>query len=468
MESSDQQRAKHRNKSIKGAIITALMSKVGTMLLRLISIPVAISVLDKELFGVYATVLIVVQMMDVMHVGIGPSLTQKLSKAQLENNKHKEAQLFSTSLIISALCTIVVAMVLWIVVANVPIANLFGENYAAHAATMKRVCFIAIALITIEMIAFIAERARDGYMETRFTNSWGAGGNLLAGVALVVGIKIFPTVEFLILAVNGSVILAKVGNMVQMLWQRPYLLPKRNTFSKKLIKPLLAGAGVFTIVYGFSAVAEYNSVTYFIGRFLGPGEAANWSILVTCHMSLTGMLGMVTLPLWPAIIDAWERGDFTWIKQSAKKMRLMVVAYGLATFFGMMVLGVWAMKLWIGKQFDLDQVALTFFGLYFALHVWRGINQIFCLGMDLQKPVMWIVLTEAFTSMGVAFLLLRAGMGITEILIALCVCLAVFSGWMYPLLYKRAMADGETDAKTRADHEPNIEHSASQKQPKAV
>lgn len=461
--SESDQKAQHRNKSIKSAIVTALMSKVGTMLLRLISIPIAINVLSKDLYGVYATVLIVVQMMDVLHIGIGPSLTQKLSKAQLENDKDKEARLFSTSLLMSAFFTLVIAAIAWIVVANVPIVQLFGESYAIHAETMKRICYIAIALIAIELIAFVGERARDGYMETSYTNSWGAAGNFAAAVLLIVGMKFFPTVEFLILAVNGSVVVAKVGNMVQMLIQRPYLIPKLKTFSTQLIKPLLAGAGVFTIVYALSAVTEYNAVAYFVARFLGPGEAANYSILVTCHLSLSGMLAMITVPLWPAVIDAWERKDFDWIKRTSKKMKLMTSAYGAAAFIGMVLLGEWAFKLWIGEEFNLGHTAVSFFGLYFALHIWRNVNAIFCLGMDRQKTVMWIVLAESLVTVIVSYLLLASGKTIAEVMIGLCVVLAAFSGWMYLVLYRCTMAQGERSENARSDHNPPKDQASTQK-----
>ena len=170
----------HRNRSIKTAVLTSILSKFGTLMLRIISIPVAIRVLGMEQFGVYATILVAVQMMVVLHVGIGPALTQKLSKASLENDKEKEARLFSTSMIISFVFTFVIALVLWLAVWNVPVAELFGDKYGPFAESMRRACLIGIVIIGVELVCLVAERARDGYMETRYTNSWGAGGNFLA------------------------------------------------------------------------------------------------------------------------------------------------------------------------------------------------------------------------------------------------------------------------------------------------
>ena len=429
-------RAEFRNRSIRGAVCTSILSKIGTLLLRIISIPVAIKVLGMDLFGVYATILVAVQMIDVFHVGIGPALTQKLSKASLANDQKREAQLFSTSFLISVAFTLIATVFIGILITTVPIPDLFGEKYAPFADSMKRASLIGLLIIAVEVVCLVAEKARDGYMETRYTNSWGAGGNLLGAVLLLVGIAVFPTIEFLVIAINGSVVAAKLGNTIHMLVQRPYLLPSIRTFSVPLIKPLMGGALIFTIVYATSCVAEYNGIAYLVGRYLGPESIANYSILVTLHVSLTGIIQMVTIPMWPAVIDAYERKEFSWVKKGATRLQALGILFGICVAMGSTLLGTRAVHLWVGKDFTLGSVAMALFGLYFSLHIWRHVNQMLCLGLSKEKPVAVLIILESTCVIGSAWWLLHSGMQITHVLAAICVSLLCFSAWVFPALYR--------------------------------
>lgn len=437
--------AAHRDRTIKSAVLTSLLSKFGTLFLRIISIPIAIRVLGMEEFGVYATILVIVQMMDVLHVGIGPALTQKLSKAVLENDKEKEASLFGTSMIISGAITAVIALCLWLAVWYIPVTDLFGDKYAPFAESMRNACLIGILIIAVELVCLVAERARDGYMETRYTNSWGAGGNFLAAAMLLIGVWKFPTIEFLVLAVNGSVVLAKFGNMVQMMVQRPYLIPRPKTFRPDMVKMLMSGALIFTIVYGTTGITEYNIIGYMVGRFLGPEQAANYSVLVTIHVMMTGVISMLTIPMWPAVIDAWERKDFVWIAKAKTRLRFIATIFGGATILGMALLGAWVVNLWIGDEFSLGRGSMTIFGCYFALHLWRHVNQILCLGLSRENAVAKVVIAETLVSFTVALILLKNGFTIPHVIGAICVSILCFSGWLYPLIFRKTYHTGESN-----------------------
>lgn len=179
----------HRNRSIRLAVLTSILSKFGTVLLRIISIPVAIRVLGMEEFGVYAAITMVVSMIDMMHVGIGPALTQGIAKALARDDRKQEQGIFATAVILSTVLTVVVSAGLAVVVGVLPIATIFGENFAPFAESMRRACLIAIAIVAVELICVLVERARDGYQETRYNNAWGAAGNFLGAAGLIVGVK---------------------------------------------------------------------------------------------------------------------------------------------------------------------------------------------------------------------------------------------------------------------------------------
>ncbi|MEO0415419.1 MAG: hypothetical protein AAF226_10765, partial [Verrucomicrobiota bacterium] len=335
------EQSQKRNTAIKKAVGTSILSKVGTLLLRLLSIPVAIEVLGMDQFGVYAAILVIVQLIDVFHVGIGPALTQLISKAVVAGDRDKEIRSFSTGVSISAGLTVLVGSIMFAIVWFVPTSEIFGDKFLAFEDSMRRACLIAIVILGGEFLGVTIDKVRDGYMETRYTNSWGAAGNFVGAGLLLFGISHFRSIEFLVIAVNGSIVAAKICNSVHLLIQRPYLIPRPATFDSSLIKPLFKGGALLTIIYAAAAIAEYNIMTYMAGRFGGPELSGNFSIMVTLHLSAIGMIQMLTIPAWPAIMDAFERGDLFWVSRTARKLRLVALGVVFISVVGAASIGLW-------------------------------------------------------------------------------------------------------------------------------
>ncbi len=162
----------HRDRSLRLAVITSLISKVGTIVLRLVSIPVAIHLLGMELFGVYTAITMAVGMIDMMHIGIGPALTKALSRAVARGDRETERTVFATSILLSIGITLVAAIVALFLLFNIPIPELFGEEFRPVSGTMFRAALLGLLIIQIEMMCIPFEMGRDGYQETRFTNAW--------------------------------------------------------------------------------------------------------------------------------------------------------------------------------------------------------------------------------------------------------------------------------------------------------
>ncbi len=402
--SPEEEQKAYRNRSIRLAMVTSIISKMGTIVLRLVSIPIAIRLLGMDLFGVYATITMAVGIIDIMHVGIGPALTKEIANSIAGGDRRREKRIFVTGVLISTVLTIIAAAVAAIVLINFPISAIFGEKFAPLSEVMSRAVWIGLAIISIEMICVVFEKARDGYMETRYNNSWGAGGNILAAAGLLIGIWFFPTIEFLLIAINGSIALAKLGNTIHFLIQRPYLIPRPRFFRKKLVRPLAVDGFQFSITYILSAMVEYNLMAFMIGRVVGPEAVGVFNVMITVHFSLTGVILMFTNPYWPALMDAHARKDHNWIENSSRKGRLGITGYALLCGMGLVLVGPWGLPLWASDElntavptsFEITWSVLLAFSGYFALHIWRHFNLILALGVGEIRSASRVIASEAF------------------------------------------------------------------------
>ena len=439
--------AQKRNRAIRLAVITSIISKFGTVVLRLISIPIAIRLLGMDQFGVYAAITMAVGMIDMLHIGIGPALTRGIARAAAKGDRETERNLFTTGFLISSALTVLLAGIFACLLCSIPIPVLFGDKFASLEEPMLRASWIALGIITIEMVCIICDKARDGYLETNYNNAWGAAGNILGAATLLAGIWFFPTIEFLILAINGSIALGKAGNSVHLFFQRTYLLPRFSNFKTSLIKTLACDGFRFSITYVLSALVEYNAIAYLIGRTAGPEAVSVYQVLITIHFSLTGVVLMLTTPIWPALMDAHARGDGEWIRKAARKLYLLCPAFAVAVAIGLIIAGPWVIPLWTGDEFrnaveakfQLNRLTLAAFSGWFLFHIWRHINQVLVLGVGEMNAASRTVIIESVLVVILAGSVLFSGGALAMIYGATAIGIASVSGWVYPLVFSRAI-----------------------------
>jgi len=437
--------AAHRDRSLRLAVVTSLISKAGTIVLRLVSIPIAVHLLGMEMFGVYTAITMAVGMIDMFHVGIGPALTKALAGAVARGDRETERTVFGTSILLSLALTALAGASAGLLLLNIPIPALFGNEFAPVQDTMFHAALLGLLIIQIEMMCVPFEMGRDGYQETRFTNAWGAAGNLIGALLLLCGIWYFPTIEFLLLSVNGTIALAKLGNTIHLLVQRPYLFPRVSLFRKALVPPLVRDGIRFSITYILAAAVEYNLMAFLIGRHVGPEAVGVWNVMITVHFSLTGLVVMITKPYWPALMDAFERRDLPWIVRSSNRLRLGGISFALFGASGLIALGPWVLPTWAGEEFHtavpetflVDRLALIAFAAYFIVHVWRHINQTLALGVGWVSPVARVVVLEAIVLIAAASFVLYHEGGVGTIYLTMAGVITLHSGWLFPLFFQK-------------------------------
>jgi len=186
-------------------------------------------------------------------------------------------------------------------------------------------------------------------------------------------------------------------------------------------------------------------MAFLIGRPVGPEAVGVWNVMITVHFSLTGLVGMITKPYWPALMDAFERRDLPWIVRSSNRLRLGGLSFALFAASGLIALGPWALPLWAGKEFHtavpeaflMDRLALIAFAVYFIVHIWRHINQTLALGVGWVSPVAAAVVTEAVVLISAASFVLYHEGGIGTIYLTMAVSIGGLSGWLFPLFFRK-------------------------------
>lgn len=395
-ESSTAESGQRRNRSIRLAVVTSFVSKFSTILLQLLSIPIAIQVLGRVEFGIYTTVNLTLSTMILLEVGIGPALTHGMSQAVSTGDEKRQRELSSTAFFLVAGISAFAGIALATVLLTVPLPVLFGSEYIGKEAALRPAMWAGLVVFVMLFVVNLTERLREGHLEVAANNMWGAAGNLMAAVLVGVGIWFVPQVWFLVIAVYGAMLVAKLCNTATLWRKHPLSIPSWSHVRPAMAKHLFSDGIAFSTCCVVTGVVEYNFCGWMVGRTGGPGEVGLFGIFISLTVMQLGFVVMLSTPTWPAVAEALARGDHGWARKAAKRLYLFGGGFAVCSALGLTLVGPWVLPLWLGKEFaGTDRILLACYGFYFIAHVWRHLNHAMMIGTGQVGKLLRIQLAES-------------------------------------------------------------------------
>lgn len=424
-----------RNSSIRSAVWTSILSKAGTALLQLLALPVAVRVMGWEEFGLYASVAGFLVLVQLFEIGLGPALTHGLSKAVAEGDRERETALSATAFVLLCGLVAVAVLVVGIIIHTTPVSYLFGQAFAPFEGRLKPALWTGLVIFAFSMLLGHTDRVREGYLEVKYNNAWGAAGNFLAAALVGVGVLIAPSISLLLVAVFGTVVLARLGNTIQLWRSRPWLVPRLAYFRGGMARWMVGDSVAYAVFALVVNLVEFTVVQNLYGRLAGPVGVTGYAVLVTITTALLGFVLMFTTPTWPAVVDAKARGDVEWIRGAARKLRLYVVAFALAAGAGLAVLGPWVLPVWVGeKATALNRWVLAAYGFYFLAYAWRHANHMLLVGLGQVRTLAVVQVIESVLVLAAAWAGMHHG-GLAALLLAMGITITLCTGWALPMLF---------------------------------
>ena len=268
-----------------------------------------------------------------------------------------------------------------------------------------------------------------------------ASQRIIAAVAVGIGVVFIPHVWFLVLAIHGSLVVAKLCNTVALWREHPQTRPSWACFQVPVAKHLFTDGLAFSVCTLVGVIVEYNFCGWLVGRMNGRSDAALYGILISMTVMQLGFVMMLSTPTWPAVAEALARGDVPWARRAGKKLYLFGSAFALCAFAGLVVLGPWVFQVWLGKEFaNTPRALFACYGFYFVAHVWRHLNHVMMIGTGQVAKLARIQLIESAVVAVVAAVALKWG-GIGPMLAAMGVTILAITGIMLPRLVVRGMGE---------------------------
>jgi O-antigen/teichoic acid export membrane protein len=426
-----------RSRRLKWSILTSLLTKPLAVVTPIVIVPLFLHYLGTEGYGLFENVGALTIWLTLSNVGITMGLINRLTECHVQEDRELARRYVSTLALV--LLALVAVMTLAVSVA-VPLVD-WSRVFKVDSPALLRAAPAAVwvsAMITLWGMWFsFPQPIYAAYQENHRHNLWDGASKVLTLAACVLVIYTPLGLVGVILAAAGVNLFVRVVNVLWMFgWEKPWLRPAPRFFDRALLYGTLKqGFGLFVI--STAAISIFQVDKLIIGKMLGQGAVAEYSVIGRPFMLVFGVYSLLLAPLWPLHGEALRRGDVEWVRRVLRLSVLAgcggIVACGAAMFF----FGDWIVTVWTRGEFV--AVSRPLVAAMTALFVlWTGMASLSIVlnSAGVLRAQMWFISLHGLSNVILAVALAKP-YGVTGVAWSMTITGLLTSVWGYPWMLRK-------------------------------
>lgn len=368
---------KNINSIIKLNVLLLFFIRGTSIGITMLTFPVFINYFeDKEIFGIWMTIISILNWILSFDLGIGNGLRNRLSYA-IEKKKYEDIAkyIYSSYFSISIFSVIVIisgyyflGLVDWINFFNLKNQVIFNKTLVY----VVRAAFIGI------MIQFLLKLVNSIFFAMNLSFIPGLLNLVSSGTLFLyvffskpqsIEINLKNLSKVYILTSNIPLILASLFLMILI---RKKINYEQIKFSKSHFLDVTKLGGMFFFVQIFYMVLS-NSNELLITKLINPGDVINYQIYYKIFSLIFVVFSLVLAPIWSAITREYAKQNIYWIRKIYTKLNLSL----LLVLFSYLFLGYFfedICKIWLKNNYiQADNMYIFIYIIYGLVFTWASI-----------------------------------------------------------------------------------------------
>jgi len=389
-----------RTSTIQKSIFYITIFKGGNILLSFLLIPVTINFVNPSQYGVWLTLSSIISWMSIFDVGLGNGLRNKLTESLARKDVRGAKEYVSTTYFALTLLSFIIFIIGIISCIFVDWNSLLKLNDQSNNLLIVVIYLILgfclrFVFQTISVVLFSFQKPQISEIILFF-------GNLIS-LSLIYFFKFFFEAKllFLVFALSYPPILVMIIGSIIFFRNTKYRFaaPDIKFFRKNKVDSLL-NLGIKFFILQISVLITYSISNFIILRLLDSTEVTKYNIAFKYFSILTILISIVSMPLWSAFTDAYEKADIEWIK---KMLYIWLII--LAISIGMLIISHWFYYRWTGLDLKIPFSLSLVMCLYMLVCCWNAIFVSFINGVGKVKLQMYISIIPIFFMIPLSYLL---------------------------------------------------------------
>lgn len=407
-----------KNDSLKRSMVLSTLCKPVGMIISFFYTPMLLSYLGDESYGIWSTILSVINWINYFDVGIGQGLRNTLARSVALGDKDKSQKSVSTGYIALSVISMATYLVGILLIGLFDINKLFNTQLS-----VKPVLLVSFFCICINFVLSISKTqlyATQQAEKVGFMTVLTQGINLL-GIGLL---SLFSKENLLAVAI----VIGLSGIIVNLIFTRKiwirynYLIPKTKQFRSSELKGI-CNVGIKFFFIQIAALILYSTDNMIITRLFGPSSVTPYHTSYVAFGMVNGLFGAMISPLWSKYTVAMEQKNFKWIKETVINLDKTLPFIGVALTVGSLLFDP-VSRIWLHKTLTYDAGLVQCMALYYFLTIWGSIYANVLNGMSKVNLQLVLGVTSAILNIPLSVFLGRdCGMGTTGVCLATVICM---------------------------------------------
>ena len=314
------------------------------MLLSFFYMPLLISYLGIEKYGLWATILTVISWINYCDIGVGQGLRNLLT-IELTKKIYEQARLsISTAYVILSIVSFVFLVISVIVICCFDINKLFNTSLAIKLPLLASCFFVCINFILALSNMILYSLQLSEIVPIR---------NCIAQLINIVGIKIlsiYSTENLLYVSIlfGLSTSITYLSSTFNLIRRYKFIRISVSYFDSQKIKEISnIGIKFFLIQIPLIVLMAIDNIL--ITNQYGSSITTSYSVVNSAFSAVYALLAAFIVPYWSQTTTAVTQKNIGWIKQAAIKLNIVAIVFSvfliaLAVFFEPLA------KFWVGKD----------------------------------------------------------------------------------------------------------------------
>jgi O-antigen/teichoic acid export membrane protein len=312
--------ANERSTNAVKNIIASFGIKGISIVIAYLFVPMTISYVNKEQYGIWLTLSSIVAWFGFFDIGLGNGLRNRFVEAKAAGDYMKvKAYISTTYICLSVIFTIIWILffcanffINWSVILNAP-AQMAKELSLVALIVFSFFC-MQIVLKTINTVLIADQKpAKSAFVDML--------GQVIAFIIIFILTKTTQgSLLYLALALGFSPILMMI---VFSLWFYGYnnsiYRPSFRLFDKSIVRDIVGLGSKFFLIQ-IAVVVFYQTTNLIISHVASPDDVTVYNIAFKYFGIATMIYSIIITPFWSAYTDAYAGKDYSWMKNTYKKL----------------------------------------------------------------------------------------------------------------------------------------------------
>lgn len=416
-----------RDKNVIRQIGASMILKFISVCLNIVMVPILLTKLGAEKYGIWSTLLMVMQWVLLMDIGIGNGLKNRLIESLSKNKLPEAKEYVSTAYFSLGFFGIILMIVI------TPIFFLFNWNkifnsYAQSNTDLRSIVMILIYTTIFYLILSLINQILSAVQRNSSTSIILIVGNtLFLGTLTICSYYMKVTLLLTVIDYTTCIIFAVLLISFLFFSEYQYLMPVFSYFKKERIKSIM-GLGLKFFLIQVVGIIVFCTDNIIITQVFGP----SFVTLYTIPLLLFNNIGLfvsslLMMPLTSSYTEAYTKGDIVWIKNKiillCKLVIPLIFFVSIVVYFCDDIL-----RFWIKKPLAIPHLLPAVMGIYTIITVWNNIFGYVLGAISKVRLGMYITIVVGIANIPLAiFLAVNMKLGLEGIMLSNIICLGLNS-----------------------------------------